>query len=221
MRKYTGFALMILLSWAVPVLAGPYGKISGHVTDVENGQSLPGVDVTIVGTLMGASTNVDGFFTILNVPPGTYTLRFSLVGYVKTTVENVKVEIDLTSTINRQLQSTTLETDEVVVIAQRPVVTRDVSASQFNIEAVAVESMPVQTVAEVLTLQAGIEKGSDGIVVRGGGTNQTMFVVDGYRARTTAARTSRMPQWDCRQPRSCRCRPAASMPSTATSDPVS
>src|SRR5512147_2090441 len=109
MRKVAVFALMVLLCISAPLLAGPYGKIAGRVTDAENGQPLPGVDVTITGTLLGASTNVDGFYTILNVPPGTYTVRFSLVGYTRTTVENVPVEIELTTTINRQLKATTIE----------------------------------------------------------------------------------------------------------------
>jgi outer membrane receptor protein involved in Fe transport len=78
------------------------------------------------------------------------------------------------------LVATTIEAGEVVVTAERPVVRRDVSASQFIVEPVNVERLPVQTVTEVLLLQAGIEQGSDGIIVRGGGTNQTMFVVDGY-----------------------------------------
>ena len=135
MRKVTVLALMVLLCSSAPALAGSYGKISGRVTDAENAQPLPGVDVIITGTTMGAASNVDGFYTILNVPPGTYPVRFSLVGYAKTTVENVRVEIDLTTTINQGLKSTTLETGEVIVTAERPVVTKDVSASQFNIEA--------------------------------------------------------------------------------------
>jgi outer membrane receptor protein involved in Fe transport len=180
MRKVTVLSLAVLLCISVPLLAGPYGKIAGRVTDGGNGEHLPGVDVTIEGTLMGASTNVDGFYTILNVPPGTYTVHFSLVGYAKTAVKDVKVEIDLTTTLHQQLRTTVLEAGEVVVTADRPVVRKDVSASQFNIEAVSVESMPVQTVTDVLLLQAGIEKGSDGIVVRGGGTNQTVFIVDGF-----------------------------------------
>jgi outer membrane receptor protein involved in Fe transport len=180
MRKVTVLALLALLCISALAYAGSYGKIAGRVTDAENGQPLPGVGVVIVGSTMGAATNEDGFYTILNVPPGTYSLRFSLVGYTRTTVENVKVEIDLTASISRQLKSTTLETGEVTVTAERPIVTKDVSASQFNIDAVSVEGMPVKTVTEVLTLQAGIEQGSDGIVVRGGGTNQTIFVVDGY-----------------------------------------
>ena len=98
MRKVTVLSLMILVCISMPLLAGQYGKITGRVTDAETSQPLPGVDVTIEGTMMGASTSVDGTYTILNVPPGTYTLKCSLIGYAKTTVKNVRVEIDLTTT---------------------------------------------------------------------------------------------------------------------------
>ena len=180
MRNATLLALSLIVCFSASLFAGTHGKIAGRVTDAENGQPLPGVDVMIEGTTMGASTNVDGYYTLLNVPPGTYTVKFSIIGYAKTSVRDVRVVIDLTSTVNAELRPTTLVTEEVVVTAQRPIVTRDVSASQFNIQTKNVETMPVQTVTEVLTLQAGIQEGSDGIVVRGGGTNQTIFVVDGF-----------------------------------------
>ena len=188
MRKATVLSLAILFCFAVSLYAGQYGKIAGRVTDAENGQALPGVDVMIEGTSVGTSTNVDGYYTILNVPPGEYTLRFNLIGYAKTTVKNVRVEIDLTSTINQTLSATALVAQEIVVTAQRPIVTRDVSASTFNIQTKSVETMPVQNVTEVLSLQAGIEKGSGGIIIRNGGlddalgtnsTNQVTFIVDG------------------------------------------
>ena len=169
-----------MLCAAATLYSGQYGKITGRVTDAENGQPLPGVDVTIEGTMIGAATNVDGYYTILNVPPGSYTLKFSIIGYAKTSIKDVRVAIDLTTTMDAKLSATALVTGEVVVTAQRPIVTKDVSASQFNIQAENVESMPVQSVTDVLVLQAGIEQGSDGIIVRGGGTNQTIFVVDGF-----------------------------------------
>jgi outer membrane receptor protein involved in Fe transport len=150
------------------------------VTDAENGQPLPGVNVTIEGTTMGTSTNADGYYAILNVPPGTYTVHFSMIGYAKSSVRDARVVIDLTTTVNMELPPTALVTQEIVITAQRPVVTKDVSASQFNIQMGAVEEMPVETATEVLALVAGIEQGRDGIVVRGGGTNQTIFVLDGF-----------------------------------------
>ncbi len=180
MRNGTVLLMVIIMCVAATLVAGQHGKIAGRVTDAENGQPLPGVDVMIEGTTVGTSTNVDGYYMILNVPPGVYSLRFSIIGFAKTTIRNVRVEIDLTTTIDAKLSATALVTGEVVVTAQRPIVTKDVSASRFSIETKTVEAMPVQTVTEVLVLQAGIEKGDDGIVVRGGGTNQTIFVVDGF-----------------------------------------
>jgi outer membrane receptor protein involved in Fe transport len=180
MRNATLLALALIVCCSPFLFAQTHGKIAGRVTDAENGQPLPGVDVMIEGTSMGASTNADGYYTILNAPPGTFTVKFSIIGYTKTSVKDVRVVIDLTSTVNAALRSTTLVAGEIVVTAQRPIVTKDVSSSQFNIQTKNVETMPVQTVTEVLSLQAGIEKGDDGIVVRGGGTNQTIFVVDGF-----------------------------------------
>jgi outer membrane receptor protein involved in Fe transport len=180
MRKAFLHYVSILVCLTATLIAGQHGKIAGRVLDAENREPLPGVDVTIEGTTFGAATTVDGYYTILNVPPGVYALKFSMIGYAKTTVTNVRVEIDLTTTINAELRATALVTGEVVVTAQRPIVTRDISASQFNIETKTVENMPVARVVDVIALQAGIEKGSDGIVVRGGGTNQTIVLVDGF-----------------------------------------
>ena len=173
--------IAIVLGVSGSLFAGTTGKIAGRVTDAETGQPLPGVSVTIEGTSMGAATNLDGSYTILNIPPGTYNIRFNMVGYEKTTVEGVRVEIDLTSTVNIQLRPTALVTGEIVVTAQRPVVTKDVSNSVLSVQTKNVETMPVLTVADVLNLQAGIQQGNSGILVRGGGANQTIYVVDGFR----------------------------------------
>ncbi len=170
---------IVLLGWATALLAGTTGKIAGYVRDAQTGDPLPGVNVIIEGTRMGAATAVNGYYAILNVPPGTYTLRFSMIGYADYRVENVKVDIDLTTTINAQLKPVVLSGQEVVVVAERPVVQKDVSASQMNIESEVVENLPVQTVSEVVTLQAGIERSSLGFIVRGGSPNQTAFMVDG------------------------------------------
>jgi len=180
MRKASILLMAMVLCLSVSLIAGTTGKITGRVTDAETGQPMPGVNVTIEGSSMGAVTNLDGYYMILNVPPGTCRLKFSIIGYAKSTVQNVQVQIDLTTTIDAKLQSTAVVTGEVVVTAQRPLVQRDISASQINIETKTIETMPIPTVMQALTLQAGIQQGSDGLVVRGGGTNQTIFMVDGF-----------------------------------------
>ena len=157
MAKTLLLSITFLLCLSLSVFAGTAGKITGKVTDAENDQPLPGVNVVVEGTSFGAATNLRGHYVILNIPPGIYSLKFKMIGYTEYFVKNVRVIIDLTTNINAQLNSEVLTGEEVVIIAQRPVVTKDVSNSQMNIEARRIESMPVQTVKQVLSLQAGIE----------------------------------------------------------------
>jgi len=153
------------------------GKITGRVVDANTGEPLPGVNVVIDGTTMGATTDIDGYYTIINVRPGTYTLRASFVGYVPQVVENVQVDVGLTTEVNFALQETAIGLQEVVVQATRPIVQPDVSASIVNIDAAVIEALPVATdVAQVIGLQPGFEPG---LVVRGYGGNQIAFLLDG------------------------------------------
>lgn len=68
--------------------AGTTGKIAGHVVGDE-GQGLQGANVILEGTSLGVATDENGFYALLNVPPGHYTLVVSMIGYAKVTVENV------------------------------------------------------------------------------------------------------------------------------------
>ncbi len=172
-------AVFSLLVLNFSVYGGTSGKIAGKVLDAQTNQPLPGVNVVLVGTQMGASTDADGNYVILNVPPGKYTIKFSMVGYADYLVENIRVIIDLTTRVNAKLKSKVIQGKEVIVVAQKPIVRKDVSNSQMNIEAAVINSLPVKNINSVLTLQAGIESGRDGIIVRGGGANQTVFYVDG------------------------------------------
>lgn len=180
MKFAYGLLITLVLGFSITMLAGTTGKITGKATDAETGQPLVGVNIVIEGTTMGAATNLDGSFVILNVPPGKYNVRFSMVSYEKVTVQDVIVEIDLTSTVNAELRPATLTTSEVVISARQPVVVKDVANSVTNIKTEDVQTLPVKNVTEVLNMQAGIQQESGRILVRGGSASQTMYVVDGF-----------------------------------------
>ncbi len=152
------------------------GKISGTVTDAVTGELLPGVNVAIVGTTQGAVTDAEGFYFINNVRAGTYDLRASFIGFTAQVVENVRVNIDLTTEVDFTLREAAVGLDEVTVTAVRPVVQRDVSASVANISADEIENLPVTDIEKVIGLQAGFERG---LTVRGFGGDQVQFMVDG------------------------------------------
>lgn len=155
------------------------GKISGFVTDSE-GEPLPGVTVVIQGTTKGNASELDGYYQILNVQPGSYTLRASYVGFSTVIISNVEVNIDLTTEIDFVMEEETIEGEEIVVIAEQPVVKRDVSSSQANISREDIDALPVASVASVIGLQAGVE----GLSIRGSGADEVAFNLNGFTLRS-------------------------------------
>jgi len=145
-RLFTGlvfiFGAWLLLS--VEGRAGITGKIVGTVTDLE-GQPLPDINVVIVDRQLGAATDLDGFYQILNIPPGSYDLRFSGVGYKTVEVTRVLVNTDLTATVNARLEPTVLEAGETVVIkARREQIQVDRTFAASYVDAEKIRALPVK-----------------------------------------------------------------------------
>ena len=179
MKKQLLLAVFLIFVLSTMLFSGTTGKITGIVTDAQSGDPLIGVNIVVEGTLLGAATDVDGYYAILNVPPGRYTLTASFLGYVDYTITNARVNIDLTTTLNIKMQPTVITGQTVTVEAERPVVQKDVSASTANIESKQIEALPVQSVSDVIGLQAGIQ----GLEIRGGGSDELAFMVDGVTLR--------------------------------------
>jgi outer membrane receptor protein involved in Fe transport len=184
MKRLFFVALSIFLLSGSSVFSGTTGKIAGKVTDAETGDPLPGANVILEGTTMGAATSLDGDYVILNVPPGTSTVKATMIGYGDFIVSNVRVNIDLTTTVNFEMKPTVLAFEVITVVAKRPVVFKDISASQAHIEAAQVAALPVQRIQQVIGLQAGIVGSVDGgIQIRGGGQDEIAFMIDGFTLR--------------------------------------
>ena len=170
-----------LMMYSVVSFAGTTGKIAGRVTDSETGEGLVGVTVLLDGTAMGAATDMEGYYVILNISPGKYKLSASTLGYNKAAVTEVSVSVDLTTTINFKLSSSVIELkDEVVIVAEREMVKKDLTSSESRVSAGEIKTLPVQEVSAVLSLQSGVTVGRDGgIHIRGGRTSEVAYWVDG------------------------------------------
>lgn len=154
--------------------AGTTGKISGRI---ENQRKEPVLAVTVFleGTKLGAYTNEQGQFTILNVPAGTYTVRLQRVGYEWKTVQGVVVNSDQTTPLNVVLNESAIQMQEVVVTAERPPVELGVTSSQVSLTEEEIQSLPVQELNDVVNLQAGVVDGH----FRGGRKDEVQYQVDG------------------------------------------
>ncbi len=154
------------------------GKIAGRVIDKKTGEPLPFVNVLVLETTSGAATDLDGYYTILNLRPGTYAIRASNIGYQSATTSNIKVSIDLTTKIDFELAESNVQiNEEVVVVATRPQVTKDLTASTASISSDEIAALPVTEFREVLRLQAGVV-GRDNNV-RGGRKGEVVYAIDG------------------------------------------
>ena len=175
LRPGSWLLLLSVLLITVGASPGPTGKIAGRVTDADAGYGLPGVNVVIAGTTQGGVTDTDGYYYILNVKPGTYAVRASFVGFTTVTTENVRVVQDQTTTIDFELAEAAIEGEEIVVVAERPIVEMDRTTTTAVIDAEQLEVLPVTNVADAINLQAGIVDGH----FRGGRTGEVTYLVNG------------------------------------------
>jgi len=173
MKKLFTYLLMSLLS--IAALASTTGKIAGIVTDSETGEPLIGVNVIISELGIGAATDVSGYYAILNLPPGAYDLTANYIGYSAVTFSDVRVRIDLTTTQNFSLSTLALQGEAVVIVATKPVVDKDIASSQRNLSSDEFVDMPINSISEVVGLQAGIE----GLSIRSGGEDELVLMMDG------------------------------------------
>ena len=169
--------LAALSSW---VLADTKGKIAGTLTDAVTKEPVVGANIMIVGTTLGASSDENGYYCVLNVPPGRYDLRISCIGFQTVIKKQVIVNVDRTTTIDLALTPTTVNLETVEVIAQRPAIIRDLTSTVENIAESDIANLPVQTVGDILELQAGVTTDASGnIHMRGGRESEVQYYVDG------------------------------------------
>lgn len=167
--------LLTFLCAVQMALADVSGKLFGSITDQRTKEPIPGVNIILVGTSTGAATDFEGYFVIINIPPGSYDIRISSIGYGAKVVKGVKINSGQTTKLDETLAEETVETKEVIVTAERPMVdTRQTSAvAIMSKEQISV--LPVQNLQDLVNLQAGVVDGH----FRGGRTGEVQYQVDG------------------------------------------
>jgi iron complex outermembrane receptor protein len=113
------FSLILLISFSNSFANGKTtpddptaGSITGTVTDKADGKPIIGASISIPDLRTGTITDVNGHFTVNNLPKGVYLVQISYLGYSTYTE---KVDFSTTTVLNVQLQSSSIETGEVVI----------------------------------------------------------------------------------------------------------
>lgn len=189
--RIIGYPLIALCLLASIVLAsGTTGKLAGRVTDRSNGEGLPSTNIIITAqwnrgqevklqSLLGASSDINGDYFILNIPPGEYSVEARQVGYQTGKKQRIQINIDRTTQVNFELASETVNLDEIVIVADNERIRKDVAYSSKGISVQEMAAAPQVKFKDLLTNEVGIEQDAYGVTIRGGTEKEVAFNIDG------------------------------------------
>jgi len=182
-KVLTTFVFLIVLS--INLYSQTSGKLVGRVTD-ESGEALIGANVILDGTTMGAATDLEGYYSIINVRAGTYSVRFRFLGFKTRVVENIRVSPDQTTKLDAVLELEVIVGEEVIVVAQKPLVEYNQTSSVSSVNKEDIKNLPVQSLSEIVNLQAGVVDGH----FRGGRIGEVQYQVDGVTVNNPFSNSS-------------------------------
>jgi len=170
-------AIFLTVLSVVGLFAQTTGKISGIVLDKESQEPVAGANIFLEGETFGAATDLDGFFSILNIPPGLYTINFQMIGYAEYRIKDLRVSVNRTTSVKAEMSVTILEGETVVVEADKIGAKKDQTSTMRNISSDQMKILPVETLESVVNLQAGVVNGH----FRGGRKNEVAYLIDGMQ----------------------------------------
>lgn len=118
MKKINWFAITVLIFNSI-LFAQDKGNVIGKVIDSKTGEEIIGANVFLEGTNFGAATDIDGKYSINNIPAGIYNLNISYLSYTKTQIKNIEIISGKTISINSELVPEAITVDEVVITDKR------------------------------------------------------------------------------------------------------
>ena len=185
---------VLMLFGMASFLIAQNGSVSGRVTDADTGDPLVGANVLVVGTNLGAATDVNGEYSISSVPAGDQRLNANYIGYASSSV-NVNIAADGSTTADFTLSVAALNLNEVIVTGTGTAVEKSkVGNSVGIVDMDALEDAPISSFSDILQ---GREKGvvllpngglnGEGASIRIRGTstlsqsNEPVIYIDGVR----------------------------------------
>ncbi|HTO90555.1 MAG TPA: TonB-dependent receptor [Candidatus Sulfotelmatobacter sp.] len=184
LRRVLAWTVLLIAATALPGYAQERGSISGKVYDKKTGHALPFATVTVMGAQKGGLTDSEGQYVVNGVPPGTYEVKVQFLGYAPISKPGVVVAPGKPTSLDFQLEEIVVRQEKVVeVTAERRLVEVRQGATVRSVNSAEIRNLPVATVGEVLQQQAGISTDADQIHVRGGRSDETIFMVNGVANR--------------------------------------
>jgi len=174
-KRFLLMCTLLIFTISLNLFSGTTGKISGRVTDAKSNEALVGANIILTGTSLGSIVDLDGYYTILNIPPGNYEVQFRFIGYRTYVVKQLQVMSDNTTKLDASMQEDVVTADVVVVTAEKPVVQVNLTSTVATVSDQDIKMLPVQELQDIVNLQAGVVDGH----FRGGREGEVQYQVNG------------------------------------------
>lgn len=181
--------LVLLLTISSFSLFAQKGSITGNVKDGKTGEALIGASVYVDGTTLGTVTDFDGNYNLINVPTGTITLKCSFISYETKSEENITIKEGNSVVVNFEMGSSTVELNDVKVIAKAKresevVLLLDQKKSAVIKQSIGAQQLSTQGISDAATAAAKItgvtkQEGTNGLNVRGLGDRYNTTTLNG------------------------------------------
>ena len=172
MMKYLNILFLVSITFSQTT-----GKISGFVSDKEKGDALPGANIYIANSAYGTASDGEGRFTIINIPPGKYSLKVDMIGYKSVQLDELVVSVNRTTSLDIEMETTVIEGEVVTVEVSRLAQKKDQTGTIKNISSEEIDALPVENIGSVINMQAGVVNGH----FRGGRNPEVPYMIDGFQ----------------------------------------
>ncbi len=191
-KKVTILSLLFLLLTGitlfaqndVPDIEDGKGKLRGFVTDSLSGEPIAFANIFLKGTNRGAPTNTEGYYFIPTIPPGSYDIDISFIGYKKKTIR-VKILARKTTSLDVELIPSTVQLEELSVVGEMEMRPNETDLGLQKITAREINMLPTGAEADIFrAIQNAPGVNTTGDVtskyyVRGGGGDQNLILLNG------------------------------------------
>lgn len=190
MARFLSFIIVLLFSSSFAFAQS--GELQGKVTDADTGEGIPfaNVAMTINGSLQGAQTDFDGFYSIKPVPPGSYDVQISFVGYQSSTTTGVIVSSDKITFFDIGLQEKSQVLEAFVVTEyKKPLFEADETSTGATVTKEDIANLPTRNVQSIASQAAGVYQSDEGgsVNVKGSRDNATDYYIDGIKVRGSSS----------------------------------
>lgn len=160
--------------------------VYGKVVDKFTQQPLPGANVLVLNTILGASTDLNGMFEINNLPIGEYQIRASIIGYKSVTKTDVMVMSGFSPEVIFELEEEAIQLEDVVVRSDYFQTSRldIISTRGFENEEIRRSAGGFEDVIRALSVLPGVaqaDAGRNDLIVRGGAPSENLYLLDGFQ----------------------------------------